>query len=62
MAYTIVERLKEHNKTDVLYQLAKAVYASDKGKGKIHGCLNAHLTERNYEPTFLYAKVFLYTQ
>ena len=35
MAYTIVER-KEHNKTDVLHQLAKAVYASDKDKGKIH--------------------------
>ena len=36
MTYTIIERLKEHNKTHVLHQLRKAVYVSDKDKGKIH--------------------------
>jgi REP element-mobilizing transposase RayT len=36
MAYTIVERLKEHNRNDVLKQLSEAVNPSDKDKGKIH--------------------------
>lgn len=36
MAYTIVERLKELNKIDILKQLYEAVSLSDKDKGKIH--------------------------
>ena len=36
MAYTMAERLKEHNKADILKQLSEAVCASDKDKGKIH--------------------------
>ena len=36
MAYKIVERLKEHNTTEILLQLSEAVINSDKDKGKIH--------------------------
>ena len=36
MAYKIVERLKELNKTEILKQLSEAVNPSDKNKGKIH--------------------------
>ena len=36
MAYTIVERLKEHNHDGILKQLSEAVNPSDKDKGKIH--------------------------
>ena len=36
MAYTIVERLKEHNRNDILKQLSGAVNPSGKDKGKIH--------------------------
>ena len=36
MAYKIVERLKEQNKAELLFQLSEAVINSDKNKGKIH--------------------------
>jgi REP element-mobilizing transposase RayT len=36
MAYKIVERLKEQQKTEILLQLSEAVINSDKNKGKIH--------------------------
>ena len=36
MAYRIIERLKEQNRTEILLQLSEAVINSDKNKGKIH--------------------------
>ena len=36
IAYTIVEKLKEQNNTDILLQLSEAVSSSDKDRVKIH--------------------------
>ncbi len=36
MAYKIVERLKQHKRSEILLQLSEAVINSDKEKGKIH--------------------------
>lgn len=36
IAYKIVERLKQQNKTEILLKLSEAVTKSDKAKGKIH--------------------------
>jgi len=36
MAYAIIKRLQEQNKTDILNQLSHAVTASDQNRGKLH--------------------------
>jgi REP element-mobilizing transposase RayT len=56
MAYEIVSRLKELNRTDLLYQLEQGVNIADRKKGKLHEvfepsfdikqCLNNAFTEQ----------------
>ena len=53
MAYEIVERLKERNRSDILLQLSEAVSKSDKAKGKIH-----QVFERSFDWKEITSKYF----
>ncbi len=59
MAYKIVERLKEQNRSVILLQLSEAVSKSDKDKGKIHQVLSGHLIARKLHHSISLTKSYL---